>query len=115
MDTQQASRATDIQQLLDDLNGGVLAQQVGQALSEVAAGVVGTGKAGSVTLKLDLKRIDRSAQVTMSHKLSLSAPTETGKYTDESTTSTVLHVNKGGRLTLVPEAQIGLNLAREDA
>ena len=72
----------------------------------VALGVVEHAKAGSVTLKLDLKQVTKgSRQVTLSHKVSYSQPTGGGKKSEEDTSETVMYVNRGGNMSIMPEAQ----------
>ena len=51
------SKPTDTTEFLQELNGGAFASQIGHALSEVAAGVVDHGKAGKITITLDLSLI----------------------------------------------------------
>lgn len=96
---------TDINALLDDLDAGIFRDKVGRALSEVAAGIVATGKQGKVTVTFDMKQIDDARQVSCTHKVSKIEPTKKGKRTEENTTSTPLHVGRGGKLTLFPENQ----------
>ncbi|MBB3192082.1 hypothetical protein [Halomonas cerina] len=96
---------TDVNALLDDLDAGVFREKLGRALSDAAAGVVQTGKAGKVTVTLDLKQIADSSQVDCSHKLSYTVPTAKGKRSEENTTKTPLYVGRGGKLTLFPENQ----------
>ncbi|WIX34117.1 hypothetical protein QO259_05500 [Salinicola sp. JS01] len=96
---------TNFAELLDDLDGGVFHQKLGHALSAVALGVVQNGKAGKVTITLDVKQIATSRQVDVSHKLTFTEPTAKGKRSEENTTSTPLYVGKNGKLTLFPENQ----------
>lgn len=97
--------STDINALLDDLDAGVFRDKVGQALSAVAAGIIATGKQGKVTVTFDMKQIDDARQISCTHKVSKIEPTLKGKRTEENTTSTPLHVGRGGKLTLFPENQ----------
>tara|TARA_R110001592_G_scaffold336298_3_gene621775 strand:+ start:35 stop:361 length:327 start_codon:yes stop_codon:yes gene_type:complete len=97
--------STEIQQFLADLNGGVFEQQVSQALSDVASGVVLHGKAGQVVIKLDLSRISESSQVKIKHKLEFNKPTSKGSVREDLTTETPMHVGKQGKLSLFPENQ----------
>lgn len=98
-------RATDLPTFLNDLDGGVFADKVARALSDVAAGVVDTDKKGKLTLTFDIERIGNSYQVSIDHKLSFKVPTNRGNYSQEDTTKSALHVNTGGRLTVFPENQ----------
>lgn len=97
--------STEIQQFIADLNGGVFEQQVSQALSDVASGVVTHGKAGTVTIKFDLSRISESSQVKIKHTLDFNTPTSKGRVREDLTTETPMHVGRGGKLSLFPENQ----------
>ncbi|MCH4563376.1 hypothetical protein MKP05_09565 [Halomonas sp. EGI 63088] len=97
--------STDINALLDDLDAGVFREKLARALSDAAAGVVATGKAGDVTVKFSLKQIADSSQVDCAHRLSYTVPTAKGKRSEENTTKTPLYVGRGGKLTLFPENQ----------
>lgn len=103
--SQHEPTTTDVNALLDDLDAGVFREKLGRALSDAAAGVIQTGKAGKVTITLDLKQIAESSQVDCSHKLSYTVPTAKGKRSEENTTKTPLYVGRGGKLTLFPENQ----------
>lgn len=89
-------KPTDPGELLANLNAGVFAQQIGRALSDVAAGVVDHGKAGEVTIKLSLKQIGESHQVSIDHKLSYLVPTKRGKRTEETSLKTPMYVTGDG-------------------
>lgn len=94
-----------IEELFNDLNAGVYAQQVEQALKETAAGCVQHGRAGEVVLTFKLKQIGQSSQVAMTHGLKFTAPTARGKRSEESASETPLHVGKGGYLSLFPDQE----------
>lgn len=104
---------TNIEQVLADLDGGVFAQKIGRALSDVALGVVINGKAGKVTVTFDMKQIGESSQIEMAHKIAFVKPTDKGKATEENTTKTPLHVGRGGKLTLFPEEQGVLDFMKQ--
>jgi hypothetical protein len=92
-------KATDTNDFFNSLNAGVFAQQIGQALSNVAAGVIDHGKAGQVTITLKMKQIGQSNQVAVSHTLDFQQPTKRGKLREDSTLDTPLYVTPDG-LTL---------------
>lgn len=92
--------ATDVESFITDLEGGLAAQQLSVALSESAAAVVDFDKKGSVTLKLEFEHIKGTRQVRVAHKVSFERPTNTGTASETASGATVLHVSKGGRLTL---------------
>lgn len=92
-------KATDTTDFINSLNAGVFAQQVGRALSDVAAGVVDHGKPGKVTLTFDLKQIGQSNQVNVKHTLDYNQPTKRGKKREDTALDTPLYVTPDG-LTL---------------
>lgn len=96
---------TEIQQFVSDLNGGVLEQQLSQALSDVASGVVLHGKAGKILISLDISRIGDSSQVKIKHCLDFAKPTSKGRVREDVTGETPMHVGAGGRMSLFPEHQ----------
>ena len=96
-------KPTDTAEFIGELNAGVFADQIGRALSEVAAGVVDNGKAGQVTVTFSLKQIASSHQVTVNHKLAFKIPTKRGSIVEDTALDTPMYVGEGGRLTLFPE------------
>jgi hypothetical protein len=107
---------TDIAELLGQLNGGVFEQQVNRALSDAAANVCthnegrGKPKKGKVVLEFTIEQIGESHQVTLTHAIKATIPKPRGRMIEEHTTETPLHVGKGGKLTLFPNTQTGLEL-----
>lgn len=116
-DTPQATpinrNLTDLDSLFDELNAGVFRQQIERALSDVALGVVthgDRGKKGKVVLTFDMARIGESNQVNLTHRLEYRAPTARGKRTEDVTTDTPLHVGRNGKLSLMPDTQMDLDV-----
>lgn len=112
----QPNSTTNLAEVLEDLNGGVFAQQVGRAFSDVALGVVTNGdrrRGGKVTITFDMTRIGESTQVAVKHTLSFTKPTSRGKASEESTTETPMHVGRGGKLSLVPDTQTKFDFERD--
>lgn len=105
-----SSKKTDFAEMLGELNGGVFAQQVNQAISDVALGVVTQGKAGEITIKLSLKQIGEGQQVNVTHKLSYVKPTMRGKICEEAAADTPMHVGVGGVISLYPNKQTSMEL-----
>lgn len=97
--------STNIEHVISDLDGGVLAEKLSHAISKVAAGVIDYDKTGSVTLSLKFKRLGSSYQVNIEHALTYQAPTAKGHSSEKNTTSTPMHVGKGGKVSLFPENQ----------
>ncbi|MGX5913918.1 hypothetical protein ACR0ST_04230 [Aliidiomarina sp. Khilg15.8] len=98
--------STKVDEFMSDLEAGTFVDRVSQALSNVALGVVTNGKKGKVTLQFDISQIGDSSQVTIDHKLAYVKPTGKGKLTEETTSRTPMHVNKGGKITWAQEDQI---------
>lgn len=95
---------TNFEEILHDLDGGVFAEKVGRALSDVALGVVTADKKGEVVLKFSVKKIT-DLQVQIDHTIKYTAPRVKGRLIEENTTATPMHVGSRGRLTLFPESQ----------
>jgi len=100
------SHPTDAAQFLQDLDGGVFAEKISRILSDVAAGVMDNGRAGSVTISFDMKRFENTYQVVVAHKVSYKKPTLHGDISENNRTSTPMHVNTGGEMTLFPKSQV---------
>jgi hypothetical protein len=98
-------RDTNVNQFLEDLDGGVFIQKLARAISEVAGGVVDNNDKGSIDIKLNIKRIGQSYQVNIGHTLKYTVPTLRGKISEEDTTETPMHVNTGGMVSIFPENQ----------
>lgn len=89
-------KPTDASEFLQSLNAGVFAQQLGQALSNVAAGCVEYGKQGQVVVTFKLKQIAQSHQVNITHTLDFVEPTKRGKRREDTTLDTPLYVTPDG-------------------
>ena len=105
---QSTSAATDVGELITDLDGGVFDRKLSIALSQVAASVVDNNRAGEVNIKLQFKRIPGTTQVHCEHTLKFTRPTMDGKASEEETRTTALHVGKFGKLSLAPENQMAM-------
>lgn len=91
--------------VLPELDAGVFAGKINRALSDVAMGVVQTGKKGKVSITLDMEQIANSHQVKLKHSLKYIKPTGNGKVTEENATETPMHVGPRGKLTMFPDNQ----------
>jgi len=92
-------------QLFEDLDAGVFVQRLDAALNAVALGVTTEGRDGEVIIKMKLKQIGSSSQINVVHQIKYTQPTAKGRVVEEATTSTPVHVGKGGRMSLFPETQ----------
>lgn len=89
-------KATDSAEFLNSLNAGVFAQQLGRALSDVAAGVVDHHKKGKVVITLELSQIGESNQVKVNHKLDFTQPTKRGSKREDTALDTPMYVTENG-------------------
>lgn len=89
-------KPTNIEEFLKDLNAGVFAEQVADAISRVAAGVVDHGRKGQVRITLDMKRINDGHQIMVSHKLDYNQPNLRGNTKVDTTTQTPMYVTDQG-------------------
>ena len=89
-------KATDTSKFIQDLNAGVFADQLGRALSDVAAGCIDHGKEGQVIITLKLKQIAQTNQVNITHKLDYVQPTKRGKKREDTTLDTPMYVTPVG-------------------
>lgn len=105
MNIESKPRLTDTAHFIGELNGGVVEQQLGHLLSDVALGVVTNGKKGRVVLTLDMEQISGAAMVKITSTVSHVTPTLRGKKSEEISAETPMHVNSGGKLTVMPENQ----------
>ncbi|TKD40727.1 hypothetical protein [Azotobacter chroococcum] len=89
-------KPTDTSEFFNNLNAGVFAQQLGRALSDVAAGVVDHGKKGKVVITLELSQIGESNQVKIGHKLDYTVPTKRGSKREDTALDTPMYVTPDG-------------------
>lgn len=99
------STVTNVRAMLDDLDGGVFENKLARALSDAALAAVQYSQKSRVQITFDLEQLGTSSQVQIQHKLTVKAPTAKGDVTENNTTSTPMHVGRGGQLTLLPPEQ----------
>lgn len=104
---QHVSAATDVPQLIQDLEASLFERRLSVAISQVAASVIDRDKPGKIVIELNLAAIKGTHQVTCSHTIKYVRPTEAGKQSEEHTRETVLHVGKYGALSLAQPDLIG--------
>ncbi|OOR83895.1 hypothetical protein [Moraxella canis] len=97
------AKPTQVQRFISDLGAGSIEHMLAQIISDVADGVVNTGKKGEATLKLTFSSIGDSRQVRVEHKLTYKEPTRKGSRSEEHTTETPMYVNLNGTVTIVSE------------
>lgn len=101
-----ASAATDVPDLIQELDAGMFESSLSVAMSEVAAAVVDNEKDGEVTVKFGFKKIPGTSQVHCAHELTFTRPTMNGTRSEKVKRVTPLHVGKFGKLTIAPENQL---------
>jgi len=89
-------KPTDTTEFFNNLNAGVFSEQIGSALSDVAAGVVEYGKKGKVIITLDMAPIGESNQVKITHKLDFVQPTKRGSKREDTALDTPMYVTPNG-------------------
>ncbi len=107
-------KATDPGELLANLNAGVFANQMGRALSDVAAAVVDHGKKGKLVVTLDISQIGETHQVEITHKLDFLTPTKRGSKREDTALKTPMYVTEDG-LKLFADNPSGQLFKREQA
>lgn len=111
-DTQQSpisqSAATDVPDLIQELDGGNFERMLSIALSQSAAAAIDNGKPAEVSVTFKLKPIKGTHQLHCEHALVFKKPTANGKASEQATQTTTLHVGKFGSLSLMPESQYSL-------
>lgn len=96
---------TNVTEFISDLDAGIFEQKIGQALSDVALGVVNHHAPGKVTITMELNQIGASSTVNIKHNLVYTKPTSKGDVTEKNKTETPMHVGDRGKMTLFPENQ----------
>ena len=100
--------STNVSTFFSDLDAGVFEEKLSRVLSDTAIAALEHKRQGEVAIKLTLKRIGDSQQVSITHKLTYKRPTSKGQVTEDNTTETPMHVGANGALSLFPEDQTDL-------
>lgn len=93
---------TNVSEFIGELNAGILIQQVGALLSEVALATTINGnksKKGKVGLSFTITPMNEG-QVVITTKLDHLIHTKTGEKTEKSVSQTPMFVGKGGVMTI---------------
>jgi hypothetical protein len=104
------SGTPSITQTLSELDGGSLDSMASHALRLVAESVRDLdGKAkGKLSITLTIERTKGSGQLLVSHKVSFSRPTETGRATEDASGDTLMYIDAKGALSVTPSNQLSL-------
>ena len=106
MNKEKQLKPTELSRFFGDLGAGKFEQQLAHALSLAALGTVAHGKVGTVTVKINLKRVSvDSRQVGITHQVVMAQPTERGKKVEDYEMQTQMYVNRGGDMSVFPETQ----------
>lgn len=100
----ETPKIATIDQLMGELDAGLLGKRIATALAESALGVVATGdkkKRGKVTVTFDIGQVGESNQVQIDHTVEFKKPTHRGSASEVNTTSSVMYVGMYGKLTLL--------------
>lgn len=96
--------ATDVVEVIDNLGGGVMRQQVQAALSEIARNVVnfGNGKTtGKLSIEFSLRAYGKDqAQMEITAVVKTSQPSRYGKKSEEVGSEQIYWIGRGGKLTI---------------
>ncbi|MGP5656755.1 MULTISPECIES: hypothetical protein [Psychrobacter] len=97
---------TNVENFIGEVNAGVLAKQIGHALSDVAESVIAHEDKGEITLKIKMAPSKNISQVELDYQLSYKAPKARKGFRSESTPGdTLMYVGRGGQLSTFPEHQ----------
>jgi hypothetical protein len=110
----ESTPATNVEAFIQDLDGGQFERKLGIALAEVAAAAHDNDRNGTITIKLTIEPIEGSAQVRVKHHLAFAKPTRDGKRTEEEERSTLMHVGKGGVLSIAQASLPGMQMSIAD-
>jgi hypothetical protein len=99
------SEKPTLYETLEELDAGIFANKVNEAMKMAAQGTVQHGKKGSITVHLEFDQIGDSSSVQIKHTLKYTKPTKNGKQSEENTTTTPMYVDNLGYLTISPQTQ----------
>lgn len=91
---------TDVTVFINDLDGGVFAEKLSSALSDVAASVITHNKKGKLTLSFGIAQIGGSCQITVEHEIAYTKPTARGEASEKNKTQTGMYVGPKGAISL---------------
>jgi hypothetical protein len=105
------TKATDIPQFINDLDAGIIEEQLANIISEAAAAVINISEhrpkvTSKVTLDLKFSRNGNAAnQILVAATLDYKIPKMHGSASEDRTKVIPMYVNEGGRVTLFPDNQ----------
>lgn len=102
---QMKANGNDLDQFLDELDGGCLKAKLEACLNDIAAAVDITQGGGSLTIKFDIKSRKGRSAVDIKHTITASKPTMRGDTRTTDSEKTPMYVGRKGRMTLFEENQ----------
>lgn len=97
---------TDVDQFIDDLDGGVFKRALARGLTDAAANASTFDEKAKVVVEFVIKPTGR-VTLEVKHFLSVNLPTSNGSIVEKSETSTPMYLGKGGVMTLLPNEESG--------
>lgn len=95
-----SSAATNVPELIAEIDAGMFERALSMALSQTAAGVVDHEKKGKVSIDFTFEHIKGTNQVRVAHTVKFSKPTSVGKSSEEMGGAIVLYVGRFGCLSI---------------
>jgi len=105
-------KSTNVGALMADLHGGIFEKKLSNILTQAALATINPmgGGAAKVVVTFDLSRVSQGRECKLNHSISYKIPTENGEKGERDSTNTIVYVNEGGNLTILPESQLKLEL-----
>lgn len=95
----------NINEILEDLDGGTLSEKLGKGLAAVALMAIENERSGEINLTLKVKPLRGSQQVQITHKIKTDQPTRNGSRTETDENITLMYVGPRGVMTITPPDQ----------
>lgn len=106
-------KQTNVGQLLADLHGGTFEKKLAHTLSQAGLAAIGDGGQAKVQVTFTLKKVATGRECKLEHSIAYVIPTRNGEKSEKDRTETVVYVNEGGNLTILPEAQSSFQFERK--
>ena len=101
--------SNDNTEILHDLDAGIFAQKISEALTEAGRAAIHHDKNAKVVIELTYEPISNTRQCQVKHKLKSVIPHSTGQVTDEDEKKTPIYIHQDGKQAVTPESQTELN------
>lgn len=104
----ETHKAVDSIQIIADLDAGLFAAKISDAMTQAGRAAIVTQKPATVTIELRYVPITNTNQVWVKHKLKSVTPHLTGQLTDEDTKQTPVYIHPKGDQSITPFDQTEL-------